>query len=540
MTTIRPETLAAFDQLLQADPRSKAPGYIIGIASRGQTVYRRANGLASVEFGIPNTPETRVRIASVTKQFTGLAVMLLVEDGKLDIDRSVRSYLPELSGPNGTPTLRQLLNHTSGLRDALESVAYFLTDGLFPQIPAGLTHQWSSRFSDANFAPGTAWSYSNYGYMLLSLLIEKTSGMTFADFLRQRIFVPLGMNDSALVPDDMELSPGLAASHVRMPDGRYRRGIYPCAELVGGGGITSTIDDMLRWATQLREPRQLGTRASWDEILRPVDFGNGAVSTYGFGIKRQIHRGTELLWHDGSTFGSKCALMSFPEHALDIVVLANGSDCEPSAVALKIVDALLAGTLAPPRVAADAAGRESLVGNFYSATARRLFGLKAQDGKLVFEIEATPQGGLRDEGSALHADSTAGPLVVHSEAADPATGIELAFCGRRERYLRLPDTAPAVADLASGIVGEYRLADFDKPVRIVFDQGQLQIDLCSPFDTPRMLLTPLSTEVLLCTVTLLGAQAQGTVKLERRDGAVSGFFFSLQRTWNLYFRRVAG
>src|SRR3546814_7634937 len=117
--------------------------------------------------------------------------MLLFEDGKLDIDQPLCRYLPDLLGPNGAPTPRQLLNHTSGVRDALESVALFLTEGLFPQIPAGLTHKWSSQFSTGNFEPGEAWSYSNSGYMLLSLVIEKVSGLLLSEFFRQRIFAPL-------------------------------------------------------------------------------------------------------------------------------------------------------------------------------------------------------------------------------------------------------------------------------------------------------------------------------------------------------------
>jgi D-aminopeptidase len=150
MNTLSAETAAAFDKLLEPSQRSDAPGYVVGVSRNNQTIYRRATGLASVELAVANTVSTRMRIGSVTKQFTGLAVMLLVEDGKLDIDLTVRHYLPELAGPNGSPTLRQLLNHTSGVRDALESVAFFLTEGLFPQIPAGLTHQWSSRFSDSS------------------------------------------------------------------------------------------------------------------------------------------------------------------------------------------------------------------------------------------------------------------------------------------------------------------------------------------------------------------------------------------------------
>jgi len=542
MTTLAPETLAAFDALLEPSRRSDVPGYVVAVARESRTIYRQATGMASIEFAVANTPATRIRIASVTKQFTGLAVMLLVEDGKLDIDQPVRRYLPELSGPNGTPTLRQLLNHTAGIRDALESVAFFLSEGLFPLIPAGLTHAWSSRFSDSNFAPGEAWSYSNYGYMLLSLVIEKASGLTLAEFFRQRLFMPLGMNDSELVPSDMDIAPGVATSHLRMPDGRFRRGIYPCEELVGGGGIVSTVDDMLRWAANLRAPHRLGSRASWDEILRPVDFGNGAQSTYGFGIKRQIHRGVEMRWHDGSTFGSKCALFSFPEQALDIVVLANRSDAEPSAIALKIAEALLADAFGPPKSLADAAGREALAGQYYSTVTKRLFGIRVHAGKLMFAIDASPQGLLWDDAGTLRGESTAGPLAVRyapPQGASHIAQIELELCGRRATYTRLPETAPDAGTLAAGLVGEYRLRDFDTPVWITFDDGQLCIDLRSRFQANRIQLAPLSDDVFLCTATMLGAPGvQGTVAIQRENGAVSGFLFSLQRTWNLRFVRV--
>jgi D-aminopeptidase len=538
MTTLDQDTLAAFDQLLEPNRRSDQPGYVVGVAREGRTLYRRASGMASLEFAVANTPATRMRIASVTKQFTGLAVMLLVEDGKLDIDLPVRHYLPELGGPNGTPTLRQLLNHTGGVRDALESVAFFLTEGLFPLIPAGLTHSWSSRFSDSNFGPGTAWSYSNYGYMLLSLVIEKVSALNLADFLRQRVFAPLGMSDSELLPSDMELGVNLASSHIRMPDGRFRRGIYPCEELVGGGGIVSTVDDMLRWAAQLREPRTLGSDSSWAEILRPVDFGNGAQSTYGFGIKRQFHRGVEMLWHDGSTFGSRCALLSFPQHQLDIVVMANRSDGEVSAIALKIAEHLLASHLGAAKTFVGSVGNEPLVGRYASSTDRRVFSFSAHGDKLIYAIDAAPQGMLWDDQGTWRGDSTSGPLVVRHTPASEITEIEVELCGRSQTYTRLPAVAPSAAELGGDWLGEYRLADFDTPVWIVLDQGQLFIDLRSRFAPNRIALTPLSDEVFVCTVSLFGAAAQGTVVLRRVDARVSGFTFSLQRTWNLRFERV--
>jgi len=535
MTALDANTLASLDKLLVPSQRSDVPGYIVGVARHGRTVYRRATGLASLEQAVANTPATRLRIASVTKQFTGLAVMLLVEEGLVDIDQPLNTYLTDLAGPNGRPTLRQLLNHTSGLRDALESVAYFLTEGLFPQIPAGLTHQWSSRFSDSNFAPGESWSYSNYGYLLLSLVIEKVSGLSLAEFFRQRLFAPLGMVDSLLWPNDMHLLPGLATSHIRLPDGRYRRGIYPCEELVGGGGIVSTVDDMLRWASNLREQR-LGSAASWAEILRKPRFNNGSEHNYGFGLKCQSHRGVELRWHDGSTLGSKAALLCYPTEGLDIVVLANRSDSEPGAIGIKIAELLLADVLGPPKVDAEAAGCETLIGDYYSPEARRVFSIRPHQGKLLFAINANPEGLLREEDGGLGNDSSFGPVRVHPTASVDA--IEVEFCGTCASYRKLTASAPTASELAPGLVGDYRLQDFSTPVQIVLDQGQLWVDLNSRYHPARMQLTPVSTEVCLCTVTVLGSPAQGTVTLERGpDGAISGFFFSLQRTWNLYFQR---
>lgn len=534
MNELEQSTLTAIDKLLESSARSDVPGYAVGVVREGRVLYRRATGLASLEQAIANTPATRMRIASVTKQFTGLAVMLLVEDGKLDIDQPVRAYLPDLTGLNGTPTLRQLLNHTSGLRDALDSVAFFLSEGLFPQIPTGLTHQWSSRFTDSNFAPGEAWCYSNYGYGLLSLVIEKVSGLSLAEFFQQRVFAPLGMVDSVLWPNDMELLPGLATSHIRMPDGRYKRGIYPCEELVGGGGIVSTVDDMLRWAANLREQR-LGSAASWAEILRKPRFNNGSEHNYGFGLKCQLHRGVELRWHDGSVFGSKSALLCYPTQGLDIVVLANRSDSEPGALGIKIAELLLADVLGPPKVNAEAAGREALIGNYYSPALRRVFSIRPHQSNLMFAINATPEGLLRNEDGVLGNDSSFGPVTVHHTSSTAA--IEVEICGQSESYARLPEIAPTAAELAAQLLGNYRLADFDTTVRIVLEQDALYIDLDSRYHPNRIALTPFSSEVLLCTVTVLGAPVQGIVTLERREGAVVGFFFSLQRTWNLHFLR---
>lgn len=530
------KTLEMFDQLLKTLGGNDAPGYVIGIAKDNQTIYRRATGLASLEFNVANTPETRMRIGSTTKQFTALAIMLLAEDGKLDIDLPVNTYLTDLSGPNGKPTLRQVIGHTSGVRDALETTAYFLSEGLFPQIPAGLTHEWSSRFTSANFAPGERWSYSNYGYLLLSLVIEKVSGLTLAAFFKERIFMPLGMVDSELVPNDMDLSPGLATSHIRIPTGGYRRSIYPCEDLVGGGGIVSTIDDMLRWTAHLRQPDRVGSRSTWEAMLQPQRFNNGVEHNYLFGLKRTMFRGVRIAHHAGSTIGSTCMMMTFPDQGLDIIVMANRSDSDPAGISVKIAEALLGPALSPAPVAAPSAGIEALAGNYHSPSTNLVFGLKIHDNKLAFSLTANQEGFLKEMPGGLGNDSTSGEFTLHYDAAS-AAAIEFENCGQRETLVRLADTPPTAEELAGDLLGHYAMADFGQVVEIILDQGALYIDLHSRYKPCRLRLDALAKDIFTYTGTLGGQPFKGTIVMERIEKSVTGFFFSSSRTRNLYFPR---
>ena len=189
--------LAAIDALVAPFNRGDAPGMVIGIARNGRLLYRRAVGMASLEMGVANTPTTRMRIASTSKHFTALAVLLLAEDGLLDVEDPVQKHLPEMPAlsANG-PTLRHLLAHTSGWRghDELWAIAHGLT---FTEPGPGLPAM--ARQSELNFEPGTQMVYSNGGYHLLAKIVERVSGQSFNDFLKARIFGPLNMPDTASV-----------------------------------------------------------------------------------------------------------------------------------------------------------------------------------------------------------------------------------------------------------------------------------------------------------------------------------------------------
>lgn len=543
MSASTADTVAALDRLFEAACRSDQPGYVVGVAKDDTLLYRRAFGLASIEHAVANTPTTRMRIGSTTKHFTSLAVMLLVEDGKLDPDAPLRSCLPELTGPMGEPTLRQLMNHMSGIRDPLDTTAYFLTEGLYPKLSIDTIYRWSQRYSHMNHPPGERWVYSNMGYNLLSFAIERVSGQTLAAFMQQRIFAPLGMVDSALLPDDMCVVSGIANFHTPSPAGGFKRGIYPC-ELLGGGGIVSTVDDMLRWMAHLRRPRIVGSAQTWAQLQTRPRFNSGVESDYCMGLMRQRHRGPELLHHSGGTLGATCMMLTVPEHALDIIIMSNRMDSDPMGMSIRIAEFILGDALRPRAAGAALEGRDSLPGKYLGTKSRLPVQLGVQGGRLTLSIAAGPAAPAIEKDGVLCAESLVGPVVVHGLAPQlegRPGGIELSNCGVREVFERLPEAAPAVEDVAAGLVGRYSLEDFDTPVEVVFEERVLWIDLRSRYEPVRMRLQPLSGEVLLLSSTFLGAPFAATIVLERDDqGGVSGFLMTSPRTWNLHFLRVAG
>ncbi len=546
--------IAALDALFQPWARSDVPGLVVGIAHRGVPIYRRGFGLASIEQGTVNTPQTKMRIGSTSKHFASLATLLLAEDGKLDIDVPVRTYLPELSGAAGEPTLRQFMNHTGGVRDGYDLPGILLCSSFPAMIPSGSLLELSERFTSANFAPGERMIYSNAGYHLLSLVVERRSQLSFDAFLKQRILEPLGMTDTFLLPSDMTMTPGIAAFHMPWTDGGYRRGIYPVEELLGSGGMVSTIDDMLRWLAHLRGAKKIvGSARTWEQMLEKPRYSSGAIGDYCLGLTREQYRGVEIVHHAGAVLGCTCQMLTVAEHELDIIVIFNRMDGPAPATALKVVDAVLEDAgLAPPAAAALAAEHEALIGHWYAPDSHRLFGVTAapvadptaaqQASTLMLSVHQQPMGALRETTAGLSMISPAhGTVDIALPASSASTDvIDIVDSGHRETCVRLPATAPASADLAGELVGTYHYADFDRKVSMILEDGVLYLDLRPLYGRSRFKITPLSVDV--CTVELTGSfivplPMKGSLAIERRDGRVGGLWLNNARTRNLWLER---
>jgi D-aminopeptidase len=530
---------SALDALFEPFQRSDAPGMVVGIAHHGQTIYRRAFGLASIEHGVANTPWTRMRIGSTSKHFACLAALLLVEEGKLDIDASIRNYLPALHAMQPEPTLRQCMTHTSGLRDSLD-LGLMASGMTIKPRGEGLAAQVRQR--DVNFAPGDKIVYNNGAYQMLSLIIENVSGMPFEQFLKERLFSPLRMADTQSIASDFEIHPGLATMHVAQSDGSYRRGIFPTEEVRGEGGIVSTIDDMLRWLAHLRGPHTVGSEESWAQMLAPARLNNGMDCTYALGLMVEKYRGVDVIHHGGTVIGGTCQMLTVPHHELDIIVISNGAQVSVADLANKAVEALLGQEAFPQAPAQDAqsASFQYLLDAVYaSPSADMVLGFGDAGGKLGLMIHNSPPIPARQEGGALWLDFNrvvTGPYCVEVGDTAPDT-LDLVDAGAVQRLALLP-APPTLAEAGRDLVGSYSAHDLDARVRIEFEGDALLVRLASTYGPNLLTLKALSNDLFGWKLTGELAALGGTLNVERSAGKVAGLRLNTFRTRHMYFQRL--
>ena len=326
--TAPPTRDAAIDALMQRY-EGEAPGASLLVLKDGAAVVARGYGRADLARDIEAGPATAYRLASVSKQFTAAAILLLAQDGSLSIDDLARKWLPSLPEAAAAITLRQLLAHTSGLVD-YEDLMQEPYDG---QIRDAGVLALLEKENRLYFAPGSAYRYSNSGYALLALVVERASGMAYQDFLRSRIFQPLGMHGSlAYVAGGPEV-PHRAFGHSEV-DGRWQRTDQSSTSAVlGDGGIYSSIDDLARWDAALYDDRLLSD-ASRTLAFAPHAkvVGEGFDAHYGFGWRIT----GDTLWHSGETIGFRNVIVRWPAQRLTVVLLSNRNDPEPYRTALEI------------------------------------------------------------------------------------------------------------------------------------------------------------------------------------------------------------
>jgi CubicO group peptidase (beta-lactamase class C family) len=328
-----PVAEAAIDRLMQRYD-GDLPGASLLVLHDGVPVVRRGYGRSDLEHGVEAGPSTDYRLASVSKQFTAAAILLLAEDGKLSVDDRARKWLPSLPHAADAITLRNLLTHTSGLVD-YEDV---MGDGWQGQIRDAGVLALLEKEDRLYFPPGTAYRYSNGAYALLSLVVERASGMSYPDFLRTRIFEPLGMHQTLAYVAGGPEPPHRAWGYTRVEGaggggGWQRTDQSTTSAVLGDGGIYSSIDDLARWDAALYDDRLLSDASRALAFSPQVEVtGEPYEAHYGFGWRIT----GQTLWHSGETVGFRNVIVRWPARRLTVVLLSNRNDPEPYRTALAI------------------------------------------------------------------------------------------------------------------------------------------------------------------------------------------------------------
>ncbi|MBU0473642.1 MAG: beta-lactamase family protein [Bacteroidetes bacterium] len=311
----------------------QTPGASVLILQNNKVLLEKGYGLANLEQGIINEPKTNFRLASITKQFTALSIMLLENEGKLSFDDSLEKFFPSFPDYGKNITVRQILQHTSGLVDYESCIDDSVTVQLKDQDVLDILMKQDSTY----FQPGTKHLYSNSGYAVLVMIIEKLSGKSFAKFLEERIFLPLKMNNSVAFENGISSVENRAYGYANIDSEFVYTDQSLTSAVLGDGGIYSSVLDMAKWSLEIDKPTLLPKEklsSAFTKLILP----NGEVVNYGFGWRLDPYKNYERPYHTGSTSGFSNMFMKIPELNLTIIVLMNVRDYDAKGYAEKITD----------------------------------------------------------------------------------------------------------------------------------------------------------------------------------------------------------
>jgi len=340
---------AAIDALFSKFESARDPGCAVLVIKDGKAIFRKGYGVADLRTHQKIGPETNFRLASLTKQFTAMAIMLLVHDGKPQYDERLTDIFPGFPSYGRTITVRQMLTHTSGLIDYEDIMAKEyagIADEKIPQIHDVGVLDLLKQQSTTRFAPGTRWEYSNSGYVLLAMVVEKRSGMSFGDFLRERVFKPVGMTHTIAYEKGKNEVAQRAYGHT-LDAGPWRETDQSSTSAtLGDGGVYTSLADLEKWDRALAEHTLLSAKEMQPSLMSATDANraplrklDGSLAPlYGFGWFLDAYRGHRRYWHYGETVGFRTAIERFPDDRLTVIVLTNRAEADAPALVETVAD----------------------------------------------------------------------------------------------------------------------------------------------------------------------------------------------------------
>lgn len=329
---------ADMDAIFEQYDTAKGPGCAVAVIQNGRVIFQKGYGMANLEYDVPITPATVFDIASVSKQFTGLAISMLIQEEKIALDDDIRKYLPELPDFGKKITIRHLVHHTSGLRDWPQTlnVAGWRWDEVFwfEDILRMVKNQ-----KELDFEPGEQHSYSNTGYNLLAAIVAKVTGKSFREWTDENIFTPLGMHTSHFLDDHSTVIKNVAYSYYETDDHHLRKSVTGLTAY-GSSSLFTTAEDLSRWVIHFE--KQIDSKNPvYTRMLEDGALNNGDKVNYSFGLALGEEGTLRTISHTGGWAGYRTVIMSFPDENFSCILLGNAADFDPSGYALKVAKVFL-------------------------------------------------------------------------------------------------------------------------------------------------------------------------------------------------------
>ena len=490
------ELASKVDAIFSARSKPGVPGCAVGVYRAGEVLFSRGYGLANLEHDLPIKTDSVFDIASIAKQFTAMAILLLEREGKISLDDDIRKYVPEVPDYGRPIRLHHLLHHTSGLRDyvGLLGLAGLGNDVVKDEDLLFVLHQQKA----PNFSAGTEWQYSNTGYFLLALVVKRVTGMKFSAFAKEYIFDPLGMKHTMILDDHEAVVRDRATGYVLRKEARGFRTAISRWEHAGASRLATTVDDLARWDANFYEP-VVGDRTTIEKLRTPGKLDDGKPLDYALGLFAETVNGRHVEQHTGETGGYVSDLIRFPTERLTVACLCNlegDAKTAPWDLAPAVADLFLparatpdastgtpaaAGDAAPPKkpeYKPSAAELEEIVGSYYDPITFMVRTLAVEHGQVLVGFQLEPGGTTR-----TYAPESPRTFALPGEAArfvfEPPTRSSPAHIVRTvgdERPTTLVRFEPAALppSALAEYVGRYLSDEIPRDLQIVVVDGKLR------------------------------------------------------------------
>lgn len=520
---------AKIDSIFARFDHRDSPGCIVGVSRAGKVVFEKGYGMADLERDVPITPASIFHVASISKQFTAMAILLLEQQGKLSIDDDVRKYIPELPDYGKRITLRHLLQHTSGIRDqwTLLRMAGWRGDDLITEDDV----MWAvTRQRALNFDPGAEYLYSNSGFTLLAVIVKRVAGHSLREFADDQIFKPLGMTHTHFHDDHTMVVPHRTSAYEPRQAGGWSVSI-PVFDTYGATSLFTTVEDLLRWEQNF-STAVVGSPALLSRMQQEGILNDGTRTGYALGIAVGSHRGVREIGHSGADAGYRADVERYPDQQLAVAALCNASNSNPGVLTRQVADLYLGAALAPEPSQARQAGtvtvpatRLATLAGVYRRSTGDVMRLEVKDGKLwIAEGARTELLPLSDSHFALR--GVDGEMVFDSTSAGRDLRLRRGS-GRDQVYQQMTAFAPTPVQLGA-FAGRYRSTELETEVEIKATDSTLVLSGRRPGS---LVMRPVYTDAFRGGI--------GVIEFSRdTSGRLTGFVVNAGRVRALRFDRI--